>query len=344
MDEKKYDEEYRKLRDELRQNRDRQVATETGGSSALRPTDSSGTGQSTDGHGTTNAATHEPGVHAVSGPSQGHAASDRQRTTVHQRPETNVSGSGQGDKRPLQNQRDVRKDMGGLSSSSVGDAATTTGGSQQVNDFEYFTKPPGAFFQDLTGEPNTQSASGKGTLSETSRAATQGVSGDTTGKRKRGRPRKIIPVEEFKQRQQEAEKVAEAIKQKLPKVNVKSPFRNVRVLSDKEAKDFMEPMIDVFLDVGVYLDQYIWARTSDSTKTPVWSDMSTEEAEILAKRWIRTAQRVPVVATATRAAVEGHDYIQIAEILVPRTIETRRRLASAPKQRSILRKERIRPA
>lgn len=337
MDAEELEKRTKELKRELRQ---QTIGTTSGTSSALRSGDTSRTSQGIDGYSTTNSSTDEPGIHAVPGQSQRPTNSDRLSTNIHERSEANAGGSGQGNQRPLEDRRNVRSGMGRLQAGDSGNAAEADRREQvkgdTLDELSLFKSPPGAFFYDETKDElkwQHEETGRKGTISKGNGKDAQGISSEPA-KRKRGRPRKIIPVEEFKQKQQEAKAAAEQVKQTTKQVTSKLPklFKNVKVLSEKEAHDFLEPMQEVFMDVGLYLDQYIWARTNDSFKTPIWSDLSNEEASILAVRWIKTGQRVPAVATATRAAVESHDYIQIAEIIIPRALETRTRLANVPKR------------
>lgn len=99
-------------------------------------------------------------------------------------------------------------------------------------------------------------------------------------------------------------------------------FKESKTLSKDEVKSLYEPLINALIDDLGYVDQYLWYRTNDISQTPIWSDISREEAETLARIMLRRGERSASAATMVRAVVNGNDYIDAAVIVVPRVIKT----------------------
>lgn len=134
---------------------------------------------------------------------------------------------------------------------------------------------------------------------------------EITEPRKRGRPTTKGIV-------QHASPTPETTKQerKIPKFLTGSTF------SKQEAKELQEPLIAALQDELSLVDKALWSLTGDVLQQPVWSDVTDKEMESLTNILLKLGQKSPAVATATRAAIDGSDYISAGVIIAPRFAKT----------------------
>jgi hypothetical protein len=104
------------------------------------------------------------------------------------------------------------------------------------------------------------------------------------------------------------------------------------VLSKKEAEELAAPLQAALADYCLYVDQWIWSQTKDTTEQPVWSDLDEQEIAILARVWISRGKRSKAAAHMVRMAIESSDYIATLIITIPRTINTIDRVSRSKKR------------
>lgn len=142
----------------------------------------------------------------------------------------------------------------------------------------------------------------------------------TTEPRKRGRPSTRGTV---------AFVPAPIKERKIPK------FLTGPTFSKQEAKELQEPLIAALNDELSLVDKALWNLTGDALQQPIWSDISDKEMESLTNILLRLGQKSPAVATATRAAIDGSDYISAGVIIAPRFAKTTQIIRQARTQRKI---------
>jgi hypothetical protein len=132
----------------------------------------------------------------------------------------------------------------------------------------------------------------------------------TTSARKRGRPTKqgtSQPILQIKA-------VGTALKEK----SEARKFFTGKTFSKSEAEELKEPLVAALQDEFLILDKALWGLSGDELQQPIWSDLSNKELDTITNIILRAGQRSPLVATATRTAVDGSDYIAAGVILAPR--------------------------
>lgn len=161
----------------------------------------------------------------------------------------------------------------------------------------------------------------------------QPAPGPNQATRGRGRPRKDAPAPgpgpapEGAHKEKQAGGPAPAPEKKgIPW------FREQETLSEKEAAALYEPLKAALSDYFDYADEYIWYRERHSDDTPIWGNADDEELSAVARVMLKRGKRSPMAATAVRGIVNGDDYITAAIFVVPRFVESQRRLRAAPKR------------
>lgn len=163
---------------------------------------------------------------------------------------------------------------------------------------------------------------------QTEATATEPTAEGTTQKRKRGRPPKQRDPEPgkptiatrqadgtySKETYQNYEQFDKAIRQKF--------LSSGKVLSKTEAKELQEPLVAALTDELGMIDKLLWSYTNDPLQQPIWSDISEKEMESLTNILLKLGQKSPAVATVTRTAVDGSDYVIAATLIGPRFNKT----------------------
>lgn len=145
----------------------------------------------------------------------------------------------------------------------------------------------------------------------------------TSEPRKRGRPSTkgtFVPVN----------------KPEIVKKERKIPaFLTGPTFSKQEAISLQEPLITALHDELALADKALWNITGDVLQQPIWSDISDKEMESLTNILLKLGQKSPAIATATRAAIDGSDYITAGVILAPRIGKTAQIVKQARLQRKV---------
>lgn len=100
-----------------------------------------------------------------------------------------------------------------------------------------------------------------------------------------------------------------------PKAN---RFRSGHTLSEAEARDLFEPFTATLIDFGGYADRGLWLYAPQADGMDIWGNLTTDEAEQLAKPLLKWGQRSPEVAFAIRTSIDIKDYAALLAILGPR--------------------------
>lgn len=99
-------------------------------------------------------------------------------------------------------------------------------------------------------------------------------------------------------------------------------FSSSATLSKQEAKDLQEPLRAALTDELEILDKMIWKLVGDELEQPIWSDISDKEMSTLTDMLLKLGQKSPTVATVSRVAVDGSDYIIAGTVVLPRMKQT----------------------
>ncbi len=146
-------------------------------------------------------------------------------------------------------------------------------------------------------------------------------------KRGRGRPRKEpAPAPAPAHKEDRPAQLKEEKPKGLPW------FREQETLSEKEAAALYEPFKAAMGDYFDYADEYIWYKEQHTNDTPIWGNADDDELSALARIMIKQGKRSPAAATMVRGIVNGDDYIMAAVFMVPRYVESQKRLRAAPKR------------
>lgn len=106
---------------------------------------------------------------------------------------------------------------------------------------------------------------------------------------------------------------------KLPDSSEDLPFlgsSKTKVFSKKEAEEQYEPLKRAISDYGYYLDLYMQKFEPDHP--PTWGNFTDKELEVVARSWLKIAQRNQKAAAMARLAIDGQDYIGAMVVLIPR--------------------------
>jgi hypothetical protein len=117
-------------------------------------------------------------------------------------------------------------------------------------------------------------------------------------------------------------------------------FREKETLSEKEAAALYEPLKAALSDYFDYADEFLWYKEQHTNDTPVWGNADDDELSALARVCIKRGKKSPAAATMVRGMVNGDDYITAAIFIVPRFVESQKRLRAAPKREKPERKRR----
>jgi hypothetical protein len=148
---------------------------------------------------------------------------------------------------------------------------------------------------------------------------------ETIEKRKRGRPRKHPPsLSPGDEKPKEVEK--------KPKGR---PFTKI------EAQGKREELQDAIDRIGKHIDRYVWYRTQDGEKEPIWSNMEEVEEGTISNIMIRHAQHSRFIAFTVNAVIHSAEYLDAIVAIVPRILKTRERMKQAPKRVLPSRSERL---
>lgn len=114
-----------------------------------------------------------------------------------------------------------------------------------------------------------------------------------------------------------------------------------RVLSEREAKELYEPLIEAIKDDFHYLDELLWLRCPQLDQRDIWGDVDDEETATLTKLLLKRGQKSPATAAVVRGMIDSHDYVVVGALFVPRIQATVKALREAPprpkRQRSLFR-------
>lgn len=76
------------------------------------------------------------------------------------------------------------------------------------------------------------------------------------------------------------------------------------------------------LDYSKYADDFIYATNKKHEQVQIWSGIDGEDAELIADVFLRRARRSAKVAAGITGAVEKHEDLRVAVIILPRMIQT----------------------
>lgn len=156
------------------------------------------------------------------------------------------------------------------------------------------------------------------------------------GPRKRGRPPKQR-IADFAQNLKGNVSKPENKEQQYVEQDAKATrkdkwYKESATLSSEEARELEEPLIAALRDDLSYIDRYLWYKTGDVTKSPVWSDITIAEVKPIARMMLKRAKVSGQAASAVRAVVDGSDYLTTAMAILPRIVLTVDILKKAPKK------------
>lgn len=156
------------------------------------------------------------------------------------------------------------------------------------------------------------------------------------GPRKRGRPPKQR-IAEFAQNfkgggKQDGNKEQQYVEQDAKATRKDKWYKEAAVLTNEEARELEEPLVAALRDDLSYIDRYLWYRTGDALKTPVWSDITDVEVKPIARMMLKRAKVSSQAASTVRAVVDGSDYLTTAMAILPRVVLTVDTLKKAPKK------------
>lgn len=101
-----------------------------------------------------------------------------------------------------------------------------------------------------------------------------------------------------------------------------------KVLTKQEATALEDPLRAVIPDMTGYLDELLWWQIKDTTHAPIWSDLDSDEIEIITRLLLKQGQKNPVVAEGVRTMVDAADWIAAGMIVIPRTITSMKKLTA----------------
>lgn len=147
--------------------------------------------------------------------------------------------------------------------------------------------------------------------SETASDVKEPETSRVTSGRKRGRPPKS---------RVSSPQPLEVIEEQKPSIIERGAnfLKAGNVLSEREAKALKDPLVAALQDELSMIDKLIWSYTEDPLQQPIWSDLTEKDLDGLTNLLLKMGQRVPVVASAARVAVDGSDYVTTAMLLAPR--------------------------
>lgn len=118
---------------------------------------------------------------------------------------------------------------------------------------------------------------------------------------------------------------ADLVKQRQEKKKVdekRKPKETEKRLSDTEAIRLRPRVVEFILWSSEHLDQFIQATTVGHEPVEIWSNIDTDEAEILADAWIRRGKTNPAMARVVRDMAVFIERIKEFIILTPRVYKT----------------------
>jgi hypothetical protein len=126
-------------------------------------------------------------------------------------------------------------------------------------------------------------------------------------------------AEKKEKEEKKANKLISNLVKKLPDSSEDLPFlgsSKSKIFTKKEAEEQYEPLKRAISDYGYYLDLYIQKFEPDHPD--VWGNFTDKELEVVARSWLKIAQKNQKAAAAARLAIDGQDYIGALVVLVPR--------------------------
>lgn len=106
----------------------------------------------------------------------------------------------------------------------------------------------------------------------------------------------------------------------------RKPFLQGNTLSKSEAESLQEPLVNALLREFELLDKALWKFAEGipqgQLEQPIWSNITDAEMESLTNIMLKLGQKSPAMAMATRAAVDGSDYVNAALLVGPRFMST----------------------
>lgn len=315
------DTDIKKLREDLRNGR--QDNHTTGG--GTEPTGSNTVGDS-QFHAASVDTTPGHSVQSVSGPSAGAKSelgqSDNTGRKPRGRPRSTASsniGLGSTTRRLSENNGQSRAD-GATVSTSPGRHSTEPV-RNEVGNLVSIEPTPTRFFEPIS--PYTKRGQeiaergGINTIGETKtgKGKTSPDAGPSTKSGTGGKGLSALLKEKVEERR--------AQKELEPKSEKKSLFRGAgKVLTPQEAKLLTEPFLAAIVDNLEHVDELLWGIGDDPTKRPIWSDIDQEEAETIARLFLKRAQHNVAAAVFVRSMVDIADYITAGMIVLPRLKRT----------------------
>jgi hypothetical protein len=101
-------------------------------------------------------------------------------------------------------------------------------------------------------------------------------------------------------------------------------------LTEAEATELYEPLIEVIKDDGGYLDKAIALKNPKVEEEPIWGNLTDDEAQILAELLLKGGRKSPRIAATIRISIEIKSYAAALAILAPRIQMTAIALRTAP--------------
>jgi hypothetical protein len=126
-------------------------------------------------------------------------------------------------------------------------------------------------------------------------------------------------AEKKEKEEKKANKLVSNLVKRLPDSSEDLPFlgsSKSKVFSKKEAEEQYEPLKRAISDYGYYLDLYMQKFEPDHPDT--WGNFTDKELEVVARSWLKIAQKNQKAAAAARLAIDGQDYIGALVVLIPR--------------------------
>jgi hypothetical protein len=262
------------------------------------------------------------GLQPLSGPGSAASVSERQSNNNVERAGSGIGSLAQGYYGVRSATRRHGEDNGqsGPDGGSVSAGSQTTTGerrTKRIGNLMTEESIPTRNFENVKNKEGITTDAGFKPLSEKGTAT---VSNSATGKTIKKRvkdtqgseePTKII---NFETRSRE---IGEGAKEKVSEF-----LKTGSVFSVSEAKALKEDFTQVLKDWSRYVDQYLWSREEYSAQEPIWSDMDTDELDLLSRVILKRAQKSTIVARAVRTAVGSNDYILLTTMMVPRVMKT----------------------
>lgn len=150
---------------------------------------------------------------------------------------------------------------------------------------------------------------------------------------RKNKPVASKPAKEDKTKAAEHLQAGEAIRQAREGISkAKKLIPSGQRLSAVEANSIHDEYCYTLASNFQFLDELLWYYTSDTSHEPIWSSISDEEIQMLARPIIKTGQKSALVAGIVRAQLESSTYIDVGRIALPRFVRTVQKIKQAPKR------------